>query len=370
MACATIIVGMGCVYAGMHLIKSAAEEQIYGQKVASLTNHLINVNQYSGIVESQKIEKYTADSDKKIVETYVNQGDKVNVGDALFRYDSSEATQSIQNANLEIEGIQQSIQSIRNEINELDKRLEEAESEEKVQIQSDISDKQLEIQQQEYDRQAKQNEMAHLQEEVNQSVVKATLSGIVQSVNPDNKEENSQNVYISIIQDENYLVKGMVDEMNVDSLKVDDSVIIRSKTNQNKIWTGKIKKIEMNQEEQQNTDIQNGSGEQASRYPFYIQLDQKKGLILGQHVFIEPDVGQKEKKSEIWLDDGFLIKESKNNDYVWLVEHGKAKKKSVKVGKTDETLGISEIYAGLKKSDFIIWPEETLKQGQKVQIEE
>ena len=371
-ACAAIIVGAGCFYAAIHLKSSTSEEQIYGQKVATITNHLVNVNQYSGIVESQKVEKYMVDSDKKIVETYVNQGDKVNVGDSLFKYDSSEAAQSITNANLEVEGIQQSIQSLRNEINGLNKRLEEVESEEKIQIQSEISDKQLEIRQQEYDIQAKKNELAHFQEEVNQSVVKATISGIVQSVNPDKKEENSQNVYISIIQDENYLVKGTVDEMNVGSLKVDDSVIIRSKTDQNKMWNGKIKKIEMNQEqqEQQTADMQNSLGEQASRYPFYIQLDQKKGLMLGQHVFVEPDVGQKEKKSGIWLDDGFLVKEAKNDYYVWFVDHGKAKKRPVKIGKVDENMGISEIYSGIKKSDYIIWPEDSLKQGQKVQIEE
>ena len=36
---------------------------------------------------------------------------------------------------------------------------------------------------------------------------------------------------------------------------------------------------------------------------FYVNLDSSEGLMLGQHVYIEPDEGQDEKKSGIWLND-------------------------------------------------------------------
>ena len=45
----------------------------------------------------------------------------------------------------------------------------------------------------------------------------------------------------------------------------------------------------------------------SSTYPFYVNLDSSEGLMLGQHVYIEPDEGQDEKKSGIWLNDYFIV---------------------------------------------------------------
>ena len=358
---------------GLFLILNTKENdayQYYGQKVSDITKEAWNVNRYSGIVQTQNTENYTLQSDKKVIETYVHKGDKVNAGDPLFKYDVSQASQSIVNTNLEIEGIMQTIQILKKEIHELNQQLQDAEGEEGVQIKSEISDKQLEIKQQEYDIQAKQNEIKNFQEEVNQSIVKSNIKGIVQSVNDQTIEEsNSQNAYLTIIQDEKYVVKGMIDEISMGTLNEGDAVIIRSRTNQDQIWDGKISKIEMNQEKKDEEDSQDSSAQQASKYPFYVELEHNNQLMLGQHVYIEPDIGQKDKLSNIWLDQGFVIKESKNKHYVWLVKDNKVQKQTIKIGQKDEANGIVEIDSGLKKKDYIVWPNKSIKVGDKVQLQ-
>lgn len=350
--------------------KKTDANQFYGQKVSELTKEAFNVNRYSGIVETQKTENYSLESDKKVIETYVKKGDTVNIGDPLFKYDVSQATQSIANTNLEIEGIQQTIQSLKKEINELNQRMQEAEQEEQIQIRSEKVDKQLEIKQQEFDIQAKQNEMKTFQEEVNQSIVTANIHGIVQSVN-NRKEENTngQNSYITIIQDEHYIVKGSMDEMSMGSLNEGDAVIIRSRTNQEQIWNGKISKIEQNNEKNTEEESQESSGQRASKYPFYVELENNNQLILGQHVYIEPNIGQAENMNGIWIDKGFVVKESKNSQYVWIVKKNKAQKQTVKIGQTDDSSGMLEIYSGLKKKDYIVWPDKSLKSGDRIQIQ-
>ena len=55
---------------------------------------------------------------------------------------------------------------------------------------------------------------------------------------------------------------------------------------------------------------------QSSNYPFYVQLDGTNGLMLGQHVYVEPDIGQQEVKTGIWLSD-YFINDVDSNPYVW-----------------------------------------------------
>ena len=39
----------------------------------------------------------------------------------------------------------------------------------------------------------------------------------------------------------------------------------------------------------------------ASKYPFYVTLDSSDGLLMGQHVYIEPDHGQGQRQEGIHL---------------------------------------------------------------------
>ena len=88
---------------------------------------------------------------------------------------------------------------------------------------------------------------------------------------------------------------------------------------------------------------------QSSNYPFYVQLDGTNGLMLGQHVYVEPDIGQQEVKTGIWLSD-YFINDVDSNPYVWADDgNGKLEKRSVTLGTHDENMMEYQITDGLNK---------------------
>ena len=95
---------------------------------------------------------------------------------------------------------------------------------------------------------------------------------------------------------------------------------------------------------------------QSSNYPFYVQLDGTNGLMLGQHVYVEPDIGQQEVKTGIWLSD-YFINDIDSNRYVWADDgNGKVEKRSVTLGTHDENMMEYQITDGLKEEDAITFP--------------
>ena len=107
------------------------------------------------------------------------------------------------------------------------------------------------------------------------------------------------------------------------------------------------------------------TGETASKYNFYVKLDDDNGLMMGQHVLVEPDNGQDEKKDGMWLPAAY-IKKSNGKYYVWLDSHNKLKLQEIKVGEYDENLDEYEVKSGLKTTDYIACDDSTLKEGMRV----
>ena len=101
----------------------------------------------------------------------------------------------------------------------------------------------------------------------------------------------------------------------------------------------------------------------SSKYPFYIALDSMEGLILGQHVYIEKDIGQNEVKEGLWIPDYFIVEE--NNEYfVWAANSkDKLEKRKIEIGEKDEKLGKYQIKKGLSLEDYIAVPSEDLTEG-------
>lgn len=89
--------------------------------------------------------------------------------------------------------------------------------------------------------------------------------------------------------------------------------------------------------------------------------------MLGQHVYIEPDEGQDEKKSGIWLNDYFIVDADTDSPYVWIANgQNKLEKRDVILGQYDEDLGEYEIADGLSEKDKIAFPTDELKEGMSV----
>ena len=126
------------------------------------------------------------------------------------------------------------------------------------------------------------------------STVTCTTNGVVKKINNASSDSYDESqAFITIVSDESYRIKGPVNEQNVADLGEGQTVIIRSRVDDT-TWTGTITKVDTDNPVQSNQndsydDSSSDSDTTSSKYNFYVSVDEAKGLMLGQHVYIEPD---------------------------------------------------------------------------------
>ena len=337
---------------------------IYVQKVSTIIGSSYTENRYSGVVESSETVDINQDGNKPITEMYVEVGQKVRKGDKLFSYDTTEASNSIAQKKLDIEAQNNEIAAQNNTIE--DYKAELNKGGDKVEIQARINEASYAIRQAQNTIKATQTEIDQLNKQIENSTVLSTIDGIIKEVNREGGTDESGNKkpLVSITQTSDFRVKGSISEMG--SISEGTNVIVRSRINEDQIYKGTVTKVETDPQSNSNNNFSRAdSGESASKYPFYVSLDNNKGLMLGQHVYIEADNGQSTKKKGIWLDASFIVSDDNGNSYVWVSEKGKLKKRKVELGKTDEETYTTKIKSGLSVDDYIAWADDSYSEGMK-----
>lgn len=348
--------------------KGNNNQNIYVQKVSTIIGSSYTENRYSGVVESSETVDINQDGNKSITDMYVKAGQKVSKGDKLFSYDTTEAANSIAQKKLDIEAQNNEIQAQNNTI--ADYKAELNKGGDKVEIQARINDASYAIRQAQNTIKATQTEIEQLNKQIENSTVLSTIDGIIKEVNKDGgtDESGNQKPLVSITQTTDFRVKGSISEMG--TISEGTSVIVRSRVNEDQIYKGTVTKVETDPQSNSNNNFNGAdSSESASKYPFYVSLDNNKGLMLGQHVYIEADNGQSTKKKGIWLDASFIVSDDNGNSYVWVSERGKLKKRKVELGKTDEETFDTKIKSGLNEDDYIAWADDSYSEGMKTTTE-
>lgn len=348
--------------------KGNNNQNIYVQKVSTIIGSSYTENRYSGVVESSETVDINQDGNKSITDMYVKAGQKVSKGDKLFSYDTTEAANSIAQKKLDIEAQNNEIQAQNNTI--ADYKAELNKGGDKVEIQARINDASYAIRQAQNTIKATQTEIEQLNKQIENSTVLSTIDGIIKEVNKDGgtDESGNQKLLVSITQTTDFRVKGSISEMG--TISEGTSVIVRSRVNEDQIYKGTVTKVETDPQSNSNNNFNGAdSSESASKYPFYVSLDNNKGLMLGQHVYIEADNGQSTKKKGIWLDASFIVSDDNGNSYVWVSERGKLKKRKVELGKTDEETFATKIKSGLSVDDYIAWADDSYSEGMKTTTE-
>lgn len=348
--------------------KGSSNQNIYVQKVSTIIGSSYTENRYSGVVESSETVDINQDGNKSITDMYVEAGQKVSKGDKLFSYDTTEASNSIAQKKLDIEAQNNEIQAQNNTI--ADYKAELNKGGDKVEIQARINDASFAIRQAQNTIKATQTEIDQLNKQIENSTVLSTIDGIIKEVNKDGgtDESGNQKPLVSITQTTDFRVKGSISEMG--TISEGTSVIVRSRVNEDQIYKGTVTKVETDPQSNSNNNFYGAdSSESASKYPFYVSLDNNKGLMLGQHVYIEADNGQSTKKKGIWLDASFIVSDDNGNSYVWVSEKGKLKKRKVELGNTDEETYTTKIKSGLSVDDYIAWADDSYSEGMKTTTE-
>lgn len=349
--------------------KSGADK-VYVETVSSLNSAGSgSQNRYSGVVEAQETWEVTKDAEREVKELFVKEGDMVEQGTPLFEYDMEEVKTEIQQAELELEGMRNDITSLQSQINQLSEEKNAASEDERFEYIAEIQEKQNSIKQTEYNIESKKVELEKKKESIEKAVVTSEIAGAVKDINESGIDSVTGDTaaYITVLAVGDYRVKGTVSETNIQMLSEEQPVILRSRVNEEQTWTGTITKIDTQNEAKNDNENYysdgGNSGEKATKYPFYITLDSTDGLMMGQHLFIEMNEGQTEKKEGIWLFEGYIVQEDEKA-YVWAAnKRNRLEKREVELGEYDENLGEYEIKSGLTEEDAIAFPMEGLYEG-------
>lgn len=368
-----------CAAAGFGLLKGVQSqkeikdvEAAYVEKVSDLMNPGSDMGmpmRFGGVVESQETWDIQQNEEKKVAEILVEEMQEVQVGTPLFTYDTEQMENDLNQAELDLERLENGISDLKQQIAQLEKEKQEAPEEEKLSYTTQIQTAQTEQKKSEYDKKGKGIEIEKLKTDIANATVTSEVAGVVKAIHASGETDMSGNVqpFMSIVATGEYRVKGTVTEQNLSAVTEGMPVIIRSRVDEEKMWTGTCGALDLeNRESQGSSMMYYGMGESqesASSYPFYVSLESSEGLILGQHVYIEMDQGQTQVREGIWIDAGFIC-DIETEPYVWAAdEKGKMTKRPVTLGQMDENLFQYEILDGLTPEDSIAFPQETIEEG-------
>lgn len=345
----------------------SSDDKVYVEKVSKLMNQSTGVmNRYNGIVETQETYEVNVDSSRNVKEVLVKVGDTVEEGQELLKYDTSELEMQIKQAELEKEGINNEIASYTKQIETLTAERAAVGEADTFSYTTEIQSLENSIEQSKFDLESKQLEIDQHKEQLAKSTVVSKQGGVVKEINENGSNSMGDSAaFMTILKTGDYRVKGNVDEQNVWTITEGQAVIIRSRVQEDTIWRGTISKIDTKNTVSDNSDSYESSDsmESSTKYPFYIELESAEGLLLGQHVYIEMDEGQSEKKEGLWLFSSYIVQEETGN-YVWVAnDKDRIEKRSVELGEYDEELDAYEILSGLADNDYIAWPMEGLYEG-------
>ena len=333
--------------------RGSAGDAVYVMPVSSVSVFSTgNANRYSGIVEPQQTVEFRKDSSKTIKETYVQEGDTVKFGDVLFSYDSDAIYLEIAQKELDIQREQASITSNNELIDMTDDDLERQR----------LRNQNLQT---EYRIKALRNELSSLETSAANTDVVCNVDGTVKKVS-DGSE--GSDVYITVMKSGDYVIKGKISEMNIASLPQGTSVAVHSRVDDT-VWSGTVSRIDTGQtaEEDQGMNFGGRSEESGSKYYFYVELENSKGLFLGQHVIIEPlGAGNREG---LWLFEDYIEGTGSGDPFVWAENNGRIRKRHVELGEYDADTGCWKILSGLTVSDYIAYPDGTVSDGMRTTTE-
>lgn len=343
------------------------ENAVYVQSVADLTSWgaIAPGDRFAGMVVSENVTEIKKDSDKTVGELLVKEGDDVTEGQELFNYDTDELQLALDKQKLELEQLEATIENYKEQIEDLEEDRENADSSDQLQYTIQIQTLQIDLKEAELSIKAKKTAVEQSEALLENTSVLSPVSGRIQSIN-ENGTDNYGNPlpYITIQQAGSYRVKGILGELQRGQIVEGLRVKILSRTDADQYWQGTVSLVDYENPTQGNEyemyyGVSSDEMTASSKYPFYIELDSVDGLLLGQHVYIEMDMGD-DATDALKLDASFICFEEDGSAYVWAENGNKLEKRSVTVGTFDDMMWAYEILDGLTTDDYIAFPDELL----------
>lgn len=365
------VLGAGALLAGC---SNHSDVTVSVQSVSMITGYssMGLYDRYAGIVEAGETVDIEKSDSMEVDEVLVKVGQSVNEGDVLFTYNTGAISLELDKMELELEQLKNTVSTKNTQIKTLEKEKTSAPSSEQLDYTLQIQTLQIDVKEAEYNITSKEKEIERSKAILQDSKVVSSVAGTVSAINTDNATDDYGNPkpFISITQAGDFRVKGTVNEQNVYSLQEGTPVIVRARVGEDS-WTGTITLVDTEHPTTGNNNGMYNYGESdemtsSSNYPFYITLDTDENLMLGQHVYIEPDLGQDEQEG-FYLPANFIV-DADGDAYVWAADdEDQLERRSVTLGNFDEELYSYEILDGLELSDYIAEPSEECEEGAAVE---
>ena len=348
-----------------------SKDKVYVEKASAIVQSgMEQRNLFTGIVETQDSVNIQMDTSKKLNEIYVKEGQSIVAGTKLFSYDTKELRTQIEQGKLELEGIQNEITGFQSQIVSLTAEKANAPKESQFEYTTQIQSIQNSIKQSEYNLQNKKLELGRIEKEMKSGVITSKIDGVIKSINEKGVDNQGQEVpFMTIVASGNYRIKGTVSELHVSEFQPEQKVTIYSRVDEKAQWVGSIIKVDLETKDNQNgeNNQEEGNAEQASRYPFFVSLEDATGLILGQHVYISLEDPQTVKVDHkgILVYGSYLQKEGEKL-FAWVEDsNGEIQKKVVKANLLSDVEDLYDMVEGIEEEDYVACPMEAIKEGMK-----
>ena len=343
---------------------------VYVQSVAELSGMggIAPDDRFAGLVVSENVAEVNRDSDKTIEELLVKAGDDVTEGQILFSYDTEQLQLTLDKQRLELEQLLATIENYKDQIADLEKQRKRVYASAQLQYTVQIQSLQVDLKEAELKLKAKEQEVAKSEDVLQNADVKSPVTGRVQAINENGTDQyGNPMAYITIQQSGSYRVKGTLGELQRGGIMEGTRMRVVSRTDESVFWLGTVSLVDYENPSQGNSNnmyIGMGADEMtaSSKYPFYIELDNTDGLILGQHVYLKVEKEEGEV-SGIPISMAFICYDDEGLAYVWAEnDHNKLEKRLITLGAPNDMMGTVSVIEGLTETDYIAFPDGELCQ--------
>lgn len=345
---------------------AADENAVYVQSVADLADMggIAPGDKFPGIVVSENTTEIQKDSSMVVEELLVKEGDDVVAGQKLFVYDTQQMQLNLDKQRLELEQLEATIENYEDQIEELEDERSEADESDRLEYTIQIQTLQLDLKEAKINLKAKQTAVSQSESLLENAEVVSPVDGRIQSIS-ENGMDNYGNPlpYITIQQTGAYRVKGTIGELQRGAILEGTRLEVRSRTDDS-FWTGTVTLVDYENPSQGDPNgmyygMASDEMGNSSKYPFYVELDTTKGLILGQHVYLQLE-NQEEEQQGISIGSAFIAYDELGSPFVWAENNGKLEKRPVTLGDYNMMNDTYAVMAGITEEDYIAFPDPEL----------
>ena len=296
----------------------------------------------------------------EIDEYYVKEGDDVEAGTPLLRYENEQLDLEKKQNELQRQSSQMQLNSLEDQLKDYNDQLKDDKENKMLKAERDgvnlqVKQAKLEIEQIQLQKKSIDRQIADL-------VVKSDMGGKVVSINKEAAVASASMEAKPLIQIgtlNELIVEGALSEYDTLKIKEGQSVELRSDAMPGESWKGKVNFIAYLPNQENGLQAETGV-----QYPIEVTVDdQNISLKPGFQMVMEIITEERETKTLPLT----AVKQEDDKNYVFTVVDGKAKKQDVKVGiVTNENIEIVDGLTGKEK--VLLEPGKDVKSGMDVTV--